>query len=112
MFKKILFYVFLVIFFSCKKDYKKITINSFIQEKSLVVEPYSFMPYSMFNLKIKGYVNDTIYVKTEGAYNLEFKLHGAIDTLWYSDYYGEGPVKCTFLPYRATEGHLDIEVKL
>ncbi|SNR26961.1 hypothetical protein SAMN04488009_0578 [Maribacter sedimenticola] len=112
MFKKIMLLVLIISFFSCKKDHKRIRILSFKQEERLLVEPYGFMPYSMFNLRIKGYVNDTIYLRTEGVYNLEFKLHGKIDTLWNSDYYGEGPIECIFLPYKATEGQLDIEMKL
>ena len=112
MFKNILPFVLILFLCSCKKDHKKITITNFKQQKTLLVEPYSLIPYSMFNLRIKGYVNDTIYLRTEGVYNLEFKLSGNIDTLWYSDYYGEGPIKCIFLPYKATEGKLDIEIKL
>jgi hypothetical protein len=40
------------------------------------------------------------------------KLFGKIDTLWYSDYYGEGPMKFIFKPHKATEGEIEIEITL
>jgi hypothetical protein len=66
----------------------------------------------MFQLRITGYTNDTVIIRTKGTYNLELRLNGNIDTLWYSDYYGESPIECVFQPYKATRGNLIIDIKL
>lgn len=110
--RKIVFLLIIFFLISCNEDQVKFKIKDFTKPKEIIVEPYKYFPYSMFNLKIKGYVNDTIIIKTEGIYNLNMKLFGKIDTLWYSDYYGEDPIKFIFKPHKATMGEIEIEIKL
>ncbi|WP_273273127.1 hypothetical protein [Maribacter polysiphoniae] len=111
MLRKALFLIFCVVA-SCGKDRAELRITDFEKQESITLEPYKLIPYSMFNLHITGYSNDTIRIKTKGIYNLDLRLTGDIDTLWYSDYYGEGPIECTFLPYKATKGNLEIKINL
>ena len=110
--RKIVFLSIILSVISCHKDQAKFKITDFTESKEVIVEPYKYYPYAMFNLKIKGYVNDTILIKTKGIYNLNMKLFGKIDTLWYSDYYGEGPMKFIFKPHKAREREIEIEITL
>lgn len=102
----------ILLIYSCKKDNGVLIIDNFNKTDTITVIPYKFRPYALLNLRIKGLVNDTIKVKTEGVFNLELILSGALDTVVVSDYYGEGPIKCIFDPYKASEGYLIIEIDL
>ena len=65
------------------------------------------------NIRIKGSVNDTILVKLHSKESQPIlRLAGDIEERWYTDYYGEGKRTVIFEPYRATEGNIEIEVKL
>ena len=109
---KKLFALLFLAFISCGKNNAEFTIKDFDTQQSVTLEPYSLMPYAMCNLRVKGFANDTINIKTKGVYNLDMLLAGDIDTLWCSDYYGEGPIEFIFDPYKATEGELKVSIKL
>lgn len=102
----------MILLISCNKDDAQLKITDFSKSFSTELEPYSLIPYAMFNLKVKGYANDTIIIKTIGTFNLKTKFVGEIDTLFNSDYYGEGPIRFVFEPYKATKGTLEVDIRL
>ncbi len=98
---------------SCSDDEKEITITDFTKSRSITVSPYKSYPYSMMNIWIKGKTNDTILVKLHATDSQPIlKLSGEFKERWYTDYYGEGPRTLIFEPYRATEGEVNIKIKL
>lgn len=109
---KYLFLIGLFILTSCNKDRAKVTITDFSKSQKVTLTPYNWKMYSMLNLKVKGYTNDTILIKSEGVYNFNIRLSGKIDTIFKTDYYGEGVMTYTILPYKATKGELEIDINL
>lgn len=100
-------------FSSCNKDEKKVVIKDFGKSTVLCLEPYNHHPYSMMNIWIKGYVNDTILIKLETLENRPIlRLSGEINERWYTDYYGEGKRRIIFDPYKASNGTIEIKAKL
>lgn len=108
--------------FFYSKDKAKLKISDFSAPKTVTLTPYKWKLYAMLNIKVKGFVNDTIIIKntTSGYYGkksyndiIGIRLTGKIDTIWKTDYYnGEGSRTFTFDPYKATEGELEIEIGL
>ena len=95
------------------KDKAKLRIDDFTEIQVVELEPHEFNIYTMKNIWIEGYVNDTILIKLNSAKEEPIlRLSGKISKRWYSDYYGEGTVKFIFDPYKATEGELEIEFSL
>lgn len=98
---------------SCGQDNEKIKVNDFSRSKTITLKPYKGYPYTMMNIWVKGYANDTILIKLNSNDSEPIlKLKGEIDERWYTDYYGEGSRKIIFEPYKAKKGELEIEVKL
>lgn len=98
---------------SCNKDKATINITDFSKSKTVELTPYNWKPYAMLNIRVKGYTNDTITINYNLYGDTGFHLSGEIDTtLVQTDYYGEGPVKLKFNPYKATEGELEIDFTL
>ncbi|MDC6363515.1 MULTISPECIES: hypothetical protein [Flavobacteriaceae] len=98
---------------SCNRDNKVLKINDFSESKTIHLKPYQNYPYSMMNVWVKGYTNDTILIKLNSKSNQPIlKLSGQINERWYTDYYGEGEKNIIFEPYKATEGSIEIEAKL
>lgn len=107
----VLFFVLLI--FGCNKDYEKLIITNFSETKTVTLTPKKFFPYAMLKVRIKGFCNDTIRFNNNQYGNSSYFLMGKIDTLLIqTDYYGEKPVTFIFDPYKATEGNLEIEMKL
>jgi len=108
-----LFYLILpiLVITSCGKDDEKLTITNFNESRTIKLEPYEWYPYAMINIRVKGYVDDTIKIK-RGAPYYDINLVGQLDTVRQMEYYGEGPVEFTFDPYRATKGNLELEIEL
>ncbi|MEP6260331.1 MAG: hypothetical protein ABJ092_02045 [Gillisia sp.] len=97
---------------SCsRKDRVFITITEFSKSQTVVVEPYGVIPYSMVNIKVKGYVNDTIKI-IQGPGLFDIYLYGELDTIRKIEYYGEGPRTFIIDPYKGSEGKLEIEFNL
>ena len=112
LFKYILVLTSLILL-CCNKDERKIIITDFSKPQSFSVEPYVFYPYSMMNITINGFTNDTIKIRL-GSNQSEpiMELTGKIKEKWHTDYYGEGPRTIIFDPYLATDGELEIEFSL
>lgn len=105
--------ILLLLLTSCSKDDKKLKITDFSKSQTIKVKPYKNYPYSMMNIWIKGYVNDTILIKLNSKDSKPIlKLIGQINERWYTDYYGEGEQILLFEPYRANSGELEIKIKL
>lgn len=82
----------------------------FSKDRSLTIEPYKFIPYSMLNIHVKGYVNDTILIKLKNKDAQPIlKLKGEINEIWKTDYYGEGPRTLIIEAYKASDGELEIQ---
>ena len=108
-----LLFIFLVFAFSCGRDDSKLKIIDFCKPQTIKVEPYKNYPYSMMNIWVKGYTNDTILIKLGSKESIPIlKLVGKIDEHWYTDYYGEREVILIFEPYKADSGELEIKIKL
>ncbi|WP_373060257.1 hypothetical protein [Zunongwangia sp. H14] len=111
--KVIILIASILVIISCNDDREKMKITDFSQKKIVTLEPYKLKPYSMLNIKVKGYTNDTVRINYNLYGGTNFYLSGKIDTLLVqTDYYGEGPVTLIFDPYRANEGELEIEFNL
>ena len=101
----------IVVITSCGRDDEKLSITNFNESRTIKLEPYKWYPYAMINIRVKGYVDDTIKIK-RGAPFYDINLVGQLDTVRQMEYYGEGPVEFTFDPYRATKGNLEINIEL
>ncbi|SHG75183.1 hypothetical protein SAMN05444483_12711 [Salegentibacter echinorum] len=112
-FKLFLYVLISIILFTCcsKKDTAKLKITDFSKTQTVVLQPYKFFPYTMINIKVKGYVNDTIKI-IQGPDLYDINLSGDLDTIRKIEYYGEGPRTFIFDPYKATQGELEIEFQL
>jgi hypothetical protein len=109
----LIFLIFSLIFLSCNRDNKKIKITDFSKPQKIKVKPYKNYPYTMMNISVKGYANDTILIKLDSKNSLPIlKLVGNINERWNTDYYGEGERMLIFEPYKATEGKLQIDFGL
>ena len=93
------------------KDRAKLEITDFSKKQTIVLEPYKFIPYTFINIKVKGYINDTVKI-IQGPDLYDINLSGDIDTIRKIEYYGEGSRTFIFDPYKATEGKLEIEFNL
>ncbi|MDO9262187.1 MAG: hypothetical protein Q7U08_09620 [Flavobacteriaceae bacterium] len=95
--------------FSCNNDKEKLKITDFSKSQVITLTPYKWKPYTLINIRVKGFSNDTVIINLKEEYNISLKLSGEIDTLWQTDYYGEGKRTFTFKPYKAKKGALVIE---
>lgn len=103
----------LLLLTSCSKDNEKLKITDFSKSQTIKVRPYKNYPYSMMNIWVKGYANDTILIKLNSKDSKPIlKLKGQINERWNTDYYGEGERILIFEPYKATEGKLEIDFEL
>ena len=102
-----------VFFISCNKDNKTLKINDFSKSQSIHLRPHEDYPYTMMNIWVKGYANDTVLIKLNSKGNKPIlKLVGEIDERWYTDYYGEADKTIIFEPYKATKGTIEIKASL
>jgi len=98
---------------SCGKDDENLIITNFSESKTITLKPYAGYPYTMMNIWIKGYANDTIVIRLNSSDSEPImKLKGKIDKRWFTDYYGGSSKIIIFEPYKATKGKLEIKVKL
>ena len=103
----------LLILTSCSKDKERLKIVDFSKSQTIKVTPYKNYPYSMMNIWVKGYANDTIIIRLNSKDSEPIlKLKGKINERWYTDYYGEGERILIFEPYRANNGELEIKIEL
>lgn len=114
---KILFFFIIsnALLLSCieREDRKSITITDFSKSFSDTLYPNENSTYAMMNIWVRGFVNDTILIKLHSKDSEPIlKLKGEINERWYTDYYGEGERIVIFEPYKATNGELEIKVKL
>jgi len=98
---------------SCENDNERILIKDFSKKQTITLKPNKFYPYSMMNIRVRGFVNDTVLIKLKSTEAQPIlKLKGDFDETWKTDYYGEGPRTLIFEPYKATKGELEIEFNL
>ena len=99
----------------CGKDEATITVSDFSNPTviSKTVEPYDRYPYTMMNIYVEGYTNDTILIKLRdwGSEPI-LRLSGEINERWYTDYYGEAPKTVIFDSYKATDGEVKVTIFL
>lgn len=99
-------------FISCTSDKvcHKHKIKEFNEKITDTLYPVKDGSYAIKIIKIKGYVDDSIYVSEggEGSYKLYFK-HTIDTVIKGSDYYGTHPAVFKFDPYKTKEGDLEIE---
>lgn len=70
----------LIFLSSCGNDEAKLKIADFTTTKTIVLEPINNYPYTMMNVWVKGFTNDTILVKLNFLDSkLILKLSGAIN---------------------------------
>lgn len=107
-----IFFTFITLL-GCGRDKEKIIISDFNKSKTIILKPYKNYPYTMMNIWISGYVNDTIIIKLNSKDNKPIiKLSGDIKERWYTDYYGEGDQIIIFDPYLASKGKIEIKASL
>ena len=113
MCRQIVHFFILVLFISCNRDDKVIEISNFSEPQTIFLEPYKNYPYTLMNIWVKGYVNDTILIWIDSKKSKPIlKLSGQINERWQTDYYGEGKKTIFFEPYKASEGNIEIKAKL
>jgi len=113
--KKIVFITItsLLLLMSCVKDKKKLKVTDFSKSHTIKVIPYKNYPYSMMNIWVKGYVNDTVFIKLNSKQSKPILiLKGQINERWNTDYYGEGERILIFEPYKGNSGELEIKIEL
>lgn len=103
----ILFISFIFVSCSDSKEIKRYETTDFDNEITDTLFPKSSGNYTTKYIKLKGNVNDTIYISIDNGYKKYFT--GAIDTTFSADYYGEHPVLYNFNPYKASTGKLELE---
>ena len=109
----LLILIFCLTIVSCSKDTATIEITDFSKTETIELQPYAWKPYAMLKIKVKGYTNDTVSINYNLYGDTSFYISGEIDTtLVQTDYYGEGPVRLIFDPYKATDGKLLIDFNL
>lgn len=98
-----------VICVSCSdtKIVKEYKITDFNTEVTDTIFPKLNQNYTTKYIKLKGKVDDTIYIYIDSGYKRY--LVGNIDTIFSADYYGRYPVLYNFNPYRASAGELELE---
>ncbi|KAF2518324.1 hypothetical protein E0W68_09900 [Flavobacterium salilacus subsp. salilacus] len=98
-----------VLFASCSdgKIVKTYKITNFDDEITDTLFPKSKENYTTKYIKLKGNVNDTLYISIDNGYKKYFT--GNIDTTFSADYYGKYPVLYNFNTYRASKGELELE---
>lgn len=107
--------ILLSLFFilGCSDDNKTLIVDNFDNTYEVEVIPYRYRSYTMMNIWVKGYTNDTILVRLNSRDSKPIlKLSGKIDKRWYTDYYGSGARKVFLDPYKANKGVLELKVKL
>lgn len=92
-------------------DSIKWSVSDFAKPKSITLKPYNWKTYTTINVKVKGYVNDTIKI-VQGKPYYDILLLGELDTIIQMDYYGQIDRVFTFEPFRATEGKIEINISL
>lgn len=103
--------IILILITSCVPENEELTITDFSKPIKIIYKPHKFWPYSFLDVKVKGYVSDTIkLVRGEPYYDLIFI--GKLDTIRKLEYYGEAPILFTLEPYRATKGKVEITIGL
>lgn len=111
----LLFIISNALLVSCgeREDRKLIIITDFNKSFSDTLYPNKNSTYTMMNIWVKGFVNDTILIKLRSKDSKPIlKLKGEINERWYTDYYGGGERIVIFEPYKATEGKLEIKYGL
>jgi len=88
-------------------DEKTHSITHFNQIIIDTISPRKDIVYTTQLIKVKGFVNDSIYVSF-GDKNRGYYLSKEIDTLFNPDYYGGHNAIFIFNPYKAKSGKLKI----
>ena len=104
------------LFFSCtNKVEKKIVIKDFSKSFFDSVQPNKKMikeGYVVYNVEIKGNVNDTIIVYFVNNKNFPTYLTGEINERYWEEYTGKLKKHLRIEPYKATKGILKIRYGL
>jgi len=86
---------------------KEIFIDNFSNTTVNTLDPVIGKAYSSQEIKIEGYVNDTIIIRD--FYGYPIYLNGKLEKVLNSEYYGSYPSTIKIEPYKATEGRLKIK---
>jgi hypothetical protein len=92
-------------------DEKKYVITKFDHPIYDTIKPLKDVGYTTQCIKVKGYVDDSIFVSF-GDKRYGYYLSKEIDTLFNSDYYGDGEVQFVFDPYKAKKGKVEVTFSL
>ena len=111
--KRLFIFFILITLLGCGRDKGKVIISDFNKSETIILKPYKSYPYTMMNIWIDGYVNDTVIIKLNSKDSKPIlKLSGDINERWYTDYYGEVDQIIIFEPYLASKGKLEIKASL
>lgn len=84
---------------------REMLIENFSNNITDTLYPYKGKPYSSQEIRVKGYVNDTILIK--GIYGYPIYLNGEFDKNFNSEYYGSYPSIIELDFYKASKGKLE-----
>lgn len=99
----------IMLFFSCKEN-RNLIVNDFksVSVDSLILHPKKNRSYLGMYYKIKGNIDDTLYIKKINSKPIILK--GKIDTIFNYEYYGQGGIMNIFIePYKAKKRQLEID---
>ncbi|OIQ16613.1 MAG: hypothetical protein BM557_09890 [Flavobacterium sp. MedPE-SWcel] len=107
--KIILISIICILLFSCSNSIvnSKYVITNFTEKTRDTLYTIEGENYTTGFVKLKGTVNDSIYIIINDGYKKYF--NGDIDTISKVDYYGTNPMKFEFDPYKAEKGKLEVE---
>lgn len=104
--------VFLTTIYSCNNVSKSISVKEFDSIIKDTLAPKKYSSYTSYIITIKGYTNDSSYIKPCGSCNKFFISGEFINEKFIFDYYGENIKVFEFNPFKATVGELDIELSI
>lgn len=105
---KISFIFLASIFVSCSQGVeKRYVVKEFSKPIADTLKPIKDEQYSAKIIKIKGTVDDTIFVSFGGDSFKQY-LTGKIDTIFNPDFYGETNAVFVFDPYKAEKGEIEL----
>ena len=97
---------------SCAKENELIiNVNNFSKRIEKTITSKDDVSYTTKRIEVKGYCDDSIYVKF-GDKGKPLFLKNKIDTTFIGDYYGGGKIKFIFDPYKSKKRDLHIIFKI
>ena len=94
-----------------KQNESVVVIDDSTKRIEKILNPVEGITYSTKRIEIKGYSDDSIYVRF-GDEGKALYLKSKLDTAFVGDYYGNGRVKFIFDPYKSKKRELKITFKI